>query len=437
MADFDEPPPTKIASDSQAAFKSLQTKELAVLCGQNNSGKSFTLRQTLQKLGKKASYLGPARYNNFTHLGVYSPQPNRKTKEWRQLLRQIKNDKKNIDNSPLNLSRSIAEMSDTRRGKLFDLIDNLLGTNTQVRPTVDNNSMSQKYVDVDGYNLSYTSSGYRLVATLLTVLLDKHYKKILIDEPELGLSPEIQGAVADFLYNSKYRSKHFPHIDSIILATHSPIFLDRDNVKNNFFVEKDGAEIRINQLETVQELNSLQFFLLGNRFETLFLPSAIILVEGKTDYEYINRLVNIKYPDSLVSVIQCNSDSRVKEVLHIAEQMLTDIQRSPYADRIFAVLDSVHGDGLTDQLEQMGLPNQNIIIWDSNGIEHIYPPDILKQKFGSYEELKIEGDVVSSNGINVKKAELASYVTTRLTENVDLPEEMQEKLLNRLDSVLY
>ncbi|EQD41488.1 hypothetical protein B2A_10645, partial [mine drainage metagenome] len=38
--------------------------------------------------------------------------------------------------------------------------------------------------------ISYTSSGFRLIATLVTSLLDTEYETFLIDEPELGISPE-------------------------------------------------------------------------------------------------------------------------------------------------------------------------------------------------------------------------------------------------------
>lgn len=297
--------------------------------------------------------------------------------------------------------------------------------------------MSQKYVSVDGYNISFTSSGFRLVATLLTSLLDTHYSKILIDEPELGLSPEIQGILADLLFDAERRKEYFPHIESIILATHSPIFLDRTRIFNNYFVDRDGVEISIRQLSTVQDLNSLQFFLLGNRFETLFLPSAIVLVEGKCDYAYIDRLIAIRYPGSAVSVILCNGDSQIKEVVNVARQMLSDIQRSPYGDRIFVVLDSIHGIGISQQLQDMGVREDNIITWGKNGIEFMYPESLLEKRFGAFDQLEVNDDVVTTNGIQVKKADLANFVTKNLSAAVELPTELEVKLLDKLDTILF
>jgi hypothetical protein len=335
------------------------------------------------------------------------------------------------------LARAIAELSDRQRDVLFELVDRLLGSTTAIRYTIPDNSMSQRYVAVDDHNLAYTSTGFRLVMTLLTSLLDTDYQRLLIDEPELGLSPETQGLIADFIFDSDNRTKYFPHIETITLATHSPIFLDRETITHNYFIDRSESTITIRQLSTVQDLNALQFYLLGNRFESLFLPSAIILVEGPCDFDYLNRLVVLRFPHSLMSVIPCGSDSRITEVVHIARQMLSDIRRSPYADRICVVLDSVHGRGLIQQLEAMGIAKDNIIIWEANGIEHVYPRAILEERFGSFDRLHIDDDRVSANGIVLRKKELSDYVVAHLTAQHELPDELKDKFVSKLQAVVY
>ena len=103
------------------------------------------------------------------------------------------------------------------------------------------------------------------------------------------------------------------------------------------------------------DFNKIHFFLLGNRFRTLYLPSLIVLVEGKTDHAFINKVLSLRFPNHQLSIINATSDSRIKEITSVARSILTDIQRSPYRDRIIAVLDSVHGAGLRDSLTAMGL----------------------------------------------------------------------------------
>ncbi|MEM7045108.1 MAG: AAA family ATPase, partial [Pseudomonadota bacterium] len=312
-----------------------------------------------------------------------------------------------------------------------------LDAELSIKHTIPNNTMSQMYIDLDGYNLSYTSSGVRLIASLVTSLLDTDYTHFLIDEPELGISPEVQTLFAEWLLSNENREKYLSHVKTIVLATHSPIFLDRIEISNNFWIEKTGTQISIEALTSIGDLNRLQFRLLGNRFETLFLPSAIIIVEGKTDLAYIRRLVSLRNEQCTVSVIPGNSDSRIREILANIKQMFGDIRRSPYADRIFVVLDSVHGHDLPAKIAKDGIPTDHVVVWDSNGIEYLYPERLLKEKFGAFEKLQIDGDRVIANGLELSKNELSSFVVDRLSGDDILPAELEEKLLSHLDKVLY
>lgn len=437
MADYSTPPPTSIHPDSQSCYEWMKHAPLVVLCGRNNSGKSFLLRKLLQDHGGNASYLGPARYSNFNVLAPYTPRRNRKDEKWQQLFRHFHNANQNIDNSPLNVQQAIAELSNEQRKILFNVVSDLLGATATIKYTVPGNSMSQQYIDVDGHNLSYTSSGFRLVVTLLTSLLDQDYMHFLIDEPELGLSPEIQGVFAEWILSPAKREKYLSHTAGMVLATHSPVFLDRKNIANNVIVDRIGNQITLRRVESVQELTSLQFKLLGNRFETMFLPSAIVLVEGKTDHAYLARLFSLRKPESTVSIIDASGSDRMRNIMDIARQILGDVTRSPYAGRVFAVLDSVHGKGLADRLENMGIKREHIIVWDGNGIEHLYPRTLLETKFGQYSEIKIEGENVLINGHTITKRQLSEFVVNNLHGDEKLPEELLRNLVRPLESLLY
>ena len=111
------------------------------------------------------------------------------------------------------------------------------------------------------------------------------------------------------------------------------------------------------------------------------MPTAIVIVEGKSDYKYIEHVLHTMFPYVRFSVIQANSDHRIREVFSVTKDLFGDIQKSPYKSRIFAVIDSIHGSGLPQHLENMGLPKENIIVWSKNGIEHYYPPIILSEIF--------------------------------------------------------
>jgi predicted ATP-dependent endonuclease of OLD family len=432
MYEYDQRPNTRIAVESHEMLQRIRDSEYSVLVGRNNCGKSFLLKALTQQWGASASFLGPMRYQNFHLLGSYTPNRNRLSERWNQFMQQWQQQQQNMDNSPVNLQQAIAELSDDQREKLVEIIDLLLGVKLEMRHTVHGNSMSQQYISCDGHNISYTSSGFRLIATLVTSLLDTDYDTYLIDEPELGISPEAQGVLADFLFDRTHRQKYFSHIRTLVFATHSTVFLDRKNISNNYTIHKSGDEISINGVSTQGELNKIHFFLLGNRFETLYLPSAIVLVEGKCDHRFIERVAALRFPNTQLSIISANGDSRIKEILTVARGLLSDIQRSPYRDRIFVVLDAVHSAGLPEQLVQMGVPRENIVKWPLNGIEYYYPPKILDKIFGADGSLQIEGDRVTRNGLTYTKSELLERVIAQLEPTTQQHSELENRLLGPL-----
>lgn len=433
MYEYDQKPATHFSDEAEQALAAIRESEYAVLVGRNNCGKSFLLKTLTQRWGENASYLGPARYQNFHVLGHYTPNRNRKSEKWRNFINQWNQQQQNIDNSPINLQQAIAELSDKKRATLSEIVELLLGSKLEIKHTVPDNDMSQKFISVGGHNISYTSSGFRLITTLITSLLDDDYDTFLIDEPELGISPEAQGVLADFLFDKEHRKKYFPHIKTLVLATHSTVFLDRNRIDNNYTVEKVGDEISVRKVVSQQGFNKIHFFLLGNRFETLYLPSLIVLVEGKSDHAFITEILSKKYPYTQFSVISANSDSRIKEVLNTAKNLLTDIQKSPYRDRIVVVLDAVHGQGLRDTLESMGVLPENIVVWSKNGIEFLYPESILSKIYGEGGHLKIDGDNVSRNGITYNKAELAEKVCKLMTKDTIIIGEFADKFLAIVD----
>lgn len=426
---YDQKPNTVFSERANTSIETIKSSEYAVLVGRNNCGKSFLLKNLTISIGQSASYLGPARYQNFNILGYYTPNRNKRSEKWRQFTQQFQNQQQNIDNSPLNLQQAIAELNDEVRLKLTEIIELLLGSRLEILHTVADNTMSQKYINCDGHNISYTSSGFRLITTLITCLLDTDYDTFLIDEPELGISPEAQGILADFLFDREHRARYFPHIKTIIFATHSTIFLDRGHIANNYTVEKNGDAIDVIPVTSQADFNRIHFFLLGNRFETLYLPSAIILTEGKTDQQLITKILETEYPGSRFSVINATSDSRMKEIIHVASSLFTDMQKSPYRERIIPVLDSVHGGDIVDALKRMGLREENIIVWDNNGIEYYYPTEIIDHIYGIGDPLTIDNDDVSRNGISYKKAELASMVCSRIDINTNYPQELVDKFI--------
>jgi len=135
----------------------------------------------------------------------------------------------------------------------------------------------------------------------------------------------------------------------------------------------------------MNEFHRLQFNQLGNTLESIFLPSAIIIVEGPTDFDYIDKSIQIIFPDRKIIVL---SSSDIKRKINDIKDTFGNLSKSPFGNRLFAILDSVHTKGLKEELIKMGMKDNNIIVWDKNGIEYVYSEKLLMEIFScSLEKL--------------------------------------------------
>jgi hypothetical protein len=344
----------------------------------------------------------------------------------------------NTENNFIDLGRVLGALKDTKRKQLFELCGSLIGSTFDLKRRDEDNELSPRYVDMDGQNLSVGSTGTRLLMTLLGLCMDEQFDVMLIDEPELGLSPRVQGELSRFFADKERRDQYFPHLKSIFVATHSHIFLDRSNIGNNFTVLKMGKDVEIRQVQSMTQLHDLQFNMLGNSLEALFLPSAFVICEGKTDKPFIERLIQLRHPGRRVLVLESQGD--VKRMFRTLSQSLGDIYKSPFRSRTFVVLDSVHTQGTRQDLINMGAIPKNVIVWEKNGIEYVYPPNLVAQVFGCGESdlsaLSISDDEISLNGITRRKMALCSEIVAAITSETKQSDELEKKLLGPLSVAL-
>ncbi|OOG54331.1 hypothetical protein B0E49_09965 [Polaromonas sp. C04] len=341
-------------------------------------------------------------------------------------------DEHNHEQNFFDLNRIIIGLNNKRRAELFSLCGSLLGCALTMKRVDEDNDLSVSYIDMDGQNMAVGSTGTRLLMTILGICMDDRFSTILIDEPELGLSPKVQKSLVSFLTDPVERAKYFPHLASVFVATHSHLFLNRTDIESNFIVSKDTGNVTLSQVRTIGEFHRLQFNLLGNSLESMFLPSAIVVTEGKTDAEYVDRIMGVRFPEKRISVNSSEGDP--KRRIQGLKDAFGDLSRSPLRSRIFVVLDSIHQPGLARELTEMGVLAENVIIWDRNGIEFVYPEILLCTIFGCTKErlveIQINADIVSLNGVERKKNELKTEILARLTESTELPTEVEIKLLD-------
>jgi len=407
---------------------------VTVLSGGNNSGKSLVLKWLKQTIGKTAYMVGTNRFYHVYHFSTGLRDPNELDQLESQFQSKFNSEEYNYEQNFIDLNRIIVGLSDLQRAALFELCGRLIGSVFSLKCVQPGNELSMRYIDVDGQNLSVASTGTRLLMTILGICMDDRFKTLLIDEPELGLSPRVQTALASFLQNPTERSELFPHLEQVILATHSHLFLHRNDLKSNYVVSKNAAQISLERVRSIGDFHRLQFNLLGNSLEGMFLPSSVVYVEGETDQQYLERVFSLRFSERNIVVVRTCGDPKKK--LHALKETLGDLQKSPLRDRLFVVVDRVHAPGLQTDLVGMGLPSDNFVAWSHNGIEYLYPAQIMQEIFRcgetDVEGISVNGDVVRLNGIEKRKKELVQEVVQRVGPGSILPQELEHKLLDKV-----
>jgi AAA domain, putative AbiEii toxin, Type IV TA system len=410
-----------------------------VLAGQNNAGKSLLLRLLRAQDTEHSAILATDRFYQLHYLPLGDNADEEFSNYYFSFFSTFESPANN-DKSSVQLQSVLQALTQPQIDGISALFQRLLGFGLRVRASNEHRPLSNRYIEADGRPLQESSTGTRLLLLLLAVCSDTRVTSLYVDEPELGLSPQLQQVVATALLDAQQRKKLFPHLERVLIVTHSPLLLDRAVINNNFVVKRAGTTVEVQACETVADLHQLRFTMLGDSLDALFLPEAIVIVEGKTDHSYIDALTKRRYPDKRLTVVNATNDSEIKRTLHTLETCLGALSESPLASRLFVVLDKVHAADLPASIEARGIPHSNVIIWSENGIEYLYPDKLLQEAFRTTPDvaarLTIVDDNVSVGRHTKRKVELADFVANRLTSDTSYPTELVKKLLSPLDAAL-
>lgn len=415
----------------------VNSNHTTILSGPNNSGKTLILKCLKAQIGSRAYFLAMDRFYHVYHISTGLRDASQVFNLNRQFIQAFSQETQNTEKNLIDLNQVLIGLDNWQRSKLFSLASQLIGNSFVLKKVDENNDFSPSYIDMDGQNVALGSTGTRLLMTLIGLCLDDRFSCLLVDEPELGLDPRIQIALSDFLFEIDTRKEHFPHLRQIVIATHSHLFLDRSNLSNNYFISKDKNKISMRRVQNVGDFHRLQFNQLGNSLEAMFFPSSIVIVEGKTDYKYFDRLFHIYFPDLRVTILNSNGD--VKRKVHQLKEAFGDLRKNPYRERLIIVLDRSHTPSLPDALINQGVKEDNIVIWSKNGIEYFYPQSILANLFSCSEDqvdkMKIEGDTITINELSYSKEDLCNEVIAAITADDDLPDELFDNLFTLLTNI--
>lgn len=230
-----------------------------------------------------------------------------------------------------------------------------------------------------------------------------------IDEGELHLHPTAQRKLKNALVELSQRG------DQVFINTHSSVLVvDEQENQSIFKVEKINKETNVtlvNQLEKPY----IVYELLGGSPSDLLLPKNFLIVEGKSDLEFLSKVISRHYSEQpVIQIIPADGDIlQVTRSLNAVEQIFKPIQTSIYKDKVVIVI---------DKHEQKQIKNFNtshptlstkgqFFQISTDSLEEYYP--ITWKKKGDYVK-KMSGD---------EKLELARLVGDNITKQ-DFEKEM-------------
>jgi len=260
-----------------------------------------------------------------------------------------------------------------------------------------------------------------LIFSLLRLIAEKRKNDkgretiFLIDEPDLHLHPQLQKQIKVIL---EKLSSNYP----VIVATHSHLMIGKKLstacvIKK---IYKENNTVKEEYISNEEKLFRELFTYLGCIPSDFLLPDNIILVEGKFDKQFLEKIVELMQENGDIkdgydiSIIDIGGDGQAKKALKFIQDLPSAIsffQGLPaYKDRFCGLFDKSKEKSLIDLRSKANDNNEpyRINCLDKNGIEYYYPASLLKAMD------KKSDDIVKNDE---EKLKVAAYINKNIIKD--------------------
>jgi vacuolar-type H+-ATPase subunit D/Vma8 len=233
-----------------------------------------------------------------------------------------------------------------------------------------------------------------------------------IDEAELHLHPTAQRNLKEVLHTLSQK------MDQVFINTHSSVFV-ADNMPNQdiFKVEKNEGSTTIEKTNDFDK-PYIVYELLGGSPSDLLLPPNFLIVEGKSEFELLTRIIQRFYIGKpKIQIIQAHGDiEQAKRTINAIEKIYIPLNSSIYKDKVVLLLDhpSEETTGGVDNFKKTYSyleKNNQIFILDKRDIEQCYPNYQCKI-YNNWQ--KTQEQVDNMNG--KQKIKLAIHIGKNITQ---------------------
>lgn len=236
----------------------------------------------------------------------------------------------------------------------------------------------------------------------------------LIDEAELHLHPTAQRSLKEALRDIVENN------GQVFINSHSSIFANEvfDN-QVIFKVEKENGASNVSEVIGEQEQLESIYQLLGGSPSDILLPSNFIIVEGKSDQEFLKKIIKRFYSDNKkcmqIKILFARGDAaRAGELYHrIHETYRPLLTNGVYKNKVVFLLDKPDDSKLTKFQEFMAAHpyltiGDNIHILPYPALEMCYPDPYKKTKkeVDGMEDIKVKENLANKVGDEITKEQL-------------------------------
>lgn len=233
----------------------------------------------------------------------------------------------------------------------------------------------------------------------------------LIDEAELHLHPSAQRLLKQALID-------ISETDQVMINTHSSVLVVDEHSRQKIFrVEKIDRITQFSEVAEVEKQDVI-FELLGGSPHDLLLPRNFLVVEGKSEYELITRVIARFYSDRYagIKVLFAGGDIRRQEesieAIDLTLRPLVGSEGGVYRDRLVVLLDKPNASQANSYRKfQEGylylFDSSRVFQLDTCSLEESYP-DPWK---------KTEEEVRAMSGMPTEKVKLARTVAASISQH--------------------
>lgn len=282
-----------------------------------------------------------------------------------------------------------------------------------------NNNLARKTINIeidDGVLTSLTNKGDGVKSlttiALLSQISSKKNRLIIVDEPENHLHPEAVRYIDNVLRN-------LAKDNQVLISTHSPIFVNRNNISSNIIVDA-GKAIKADRIDTIR--HTLGVICSDN----LMYSDYVVVVEGPTDRSLFTKvfgedeILQKCVENKIVTIRSIGGTNNLKSEVYA-------LQRYCCNYIIFLDGDAAGKASANDIKQVLSVPNDKIRYFMRNPrgeseLEDLYKPEIYDEYFVN------KGINISNAKFKNQSVKWSNRLTTIAAEvGLDISEEVESK----------